>query len=101
MAPLQAGYSDNSSGAPGGAGAVADTSLLSPPARAWGSLGFSCPLPHALRLAEHLPFTGMADLGVLQSAARGPHLDGLEQREELVVPFVSFAHQTCSLFFFF
>lgn len=51
-----------SSEAPGGAGTAGDGLLLSPPAWAWGSLGFSCSLPHAVRFVERLLFVVIADL---------------------------------------
>lgn len=62
MPLLAGGCTPGHGGAPGGASTAGDGSLLSPPAWAWGSLGFSCSLPHAVRLVEHLLLVVIADL---------------------------------------
>lgn len=59
---LGGGCTPGRSEAPGGAGTTGEGSLLSPPAWAWGSLGFSCSLLHAVRFVEHLLFVIIADL---------------------------------------
>lgn len=97
MASLGGGCIPGRSEAPGGAGATGDGSLLSPHAWAWGSLGFFCSLPHAVRFVEHLLFVVIADL--CHQLPREPIWTVFSKGGEFVVPFV-FAHLTHSLSIF-